>query len=92
MEEADLKLAIVIKYKILVGEIREDENITVFYPYSATSGAAPITLLPRIPNIFIELKRYFSTLKLPPKGYIVYGHIYIGTNIEYKYWNSNFLE
>ena len=93
MDEPDAKAATVAKFKELISKIMEEENTTVIYPYSTSSSAVPITTMARMPNTFIELKRYLPSIKPPLKDSdLVYGQVYIGTNTEYADWNTNFLE
>ena len=93
MAENKAKSAIVVKFKKMIGKITEEENTMVLYPYSSSSSAVPITAMARMPNTFIELKRYVPSIKPPLKDSdLVYGQIYIGTNSMYTDWNTNFLE
>ena len=69
----------------------EEENTAVLYLYSKSSSA--IQLLLCTPNKFTGLKQYLPSFKPPLKnGDVVYRQVYIGTNSEYKDWNTNFLE
>jgi len=93
MMENEAKSAIVVKFKEMIGKIMEEENTMVLYPYSSSSSAVPITAMARMPNTFIELKRYVPSIKPPLKDSdLVYGQIFIGTNSTYQDWNTNFLE
>ena len=67
MVENEAKSASVVKFKEMIGKIMEEENTMVLYPYSSSSSAVPITAMARMPNTFIELKRYVPSIKPPLK-------------------------
>ena len=81
------------KFKELFTKIKDDKSSAVLYPYSTSSSATPMMAKARSLSTYIELKRYVSSVNLPVKnGNIMYGQMYIGSNISFNDWKSNFTE
>ena len=93
LEEPACMQAMVEKFKQLFIKIKEEESSAILYPYSSSSSAVPISDIKRLPNTYIEMKRYIPGFKPPlPNSDLVYGQIYVGTNTGFDDWKLTFLE